>query len=691
VPRDALSGMVLAPDNMPPEIHVAPDADAFESGVFAGMRRRFSRNSEPTWEPQDLDFQQMAIKKFGPKAMWNSLSIQDQVELIKENLTQNDFLINPHSEYMKYWDLIITVCLVYTALVTPYEIAFLKPSYSALYFIGRFLDLVFFKDMVMQFFIKVQKVTPERTTWLRSKKEIAVAYLKGWFLIDFLSILPYDHITDIVNLFSDESPEGLDKLKILRLLRVLRLIKLVRILKASKLVVRWQNRVSVKFGTQHTIKFMVLIAIASHWMACVWGFVGLYEGTNLVCRSDIAHPTGKYFIDAPADGNSFDPAAWEGNSWVIAFAEGRAAENTINPCEPFGLWMASLYWAVMTLTSIGYGDILPRTLLEYILCTLCMLMSGVCWAYVVGGLCSVAMSSNPERLAFEERMDSFNRMCESQKIPQETRWRGRQFIREARFHNNCVSDQEVRQGLGEELQGAIANHMASHYLSSIWYFKSTGVEFRQTVSNKFTPNFFEKREQIPIHSSLCVVERGTVGRGGIVLVRFNFWGEEMIVANTGLHSSYPAQAMTYTEILSISRGVFKECLAAHPKEISGIKRAAAFIALARAIQVYRSERKKVGKSPQYLWLHKLFDASASFTDRESRQLEAYKRSNMLSPIGDLHKGQSTDELIKEILSRLPDKVVRDVRKTSTSGISLGEIIHSAKSKENKQMRVEEVQ
>jgi len=551
----------------------------------------------------------------------------------------------------------------------------------------------------MQFFIKIQKVTPERTVWLRGRKEIACHYLKTWFTIDFLSILPYDHITDIVKLFSDQPPDGLEKLKIMRLLRVLRLIKLVRILKASRLVVRWQNRMSVKSSTTHLIKFIVLITIACHWMACVWGFVGLMEGTNLQCRQDIpagderltAHPTQQYFIKAPEDGNSFDPDAWAGNSWVIAFAQGRAGGNPINPCDPLTLWIAAVYWASMTLTSIGYGDILPTTLAEYIVCTCCMLLSGLVWAYVIGGVCTIALSSNPEQLAFEERLDSFNRMSESQKLPQETRWRARQYIREARFHNVFMRDKEVREGLGADLQGAIASHMASHYLGSVWYFKNTSVDFRQSVSNKFMPQFFEKREHIPVHASLCVVERGTVGRGGRVLVRLNFWGEEMIVADESLHVHHPAQALTYTEILSLARADFSECLAEHPTEIPRIRKAAAFIALARAVEIFRSERKKVVKAPQHLWLHYLFDAVSSLTDKEVRQLEAQRKSRVCNPIAEFSTQQSTDDLLKEILERLPEKgydtsMILD----STMGESI-QPMSPSRSKETTAYVVEEVQ
>eukprot|EP00404_Azadinium_spinosum_P016017 CAMPEP_0180529830 /NCGR_PEP_ID=MMETSP1036_2-20121128/61592_1 /TAXON_ID=632150 /ORGANISM="Azadinium spinosum, Strain 3D9" /LENGTH=347 /DNA_ID=CAMNT_0022543585 /DNA_START=1 /DNA_END=1042 /DNA_ORIENTATION=+ len=305
------------------------------------------------------------------------------------------FLIDPHSKYMKVWDMVVTACLIFTSLVTPFEIAFMETTIgSPIYLVNRFIDVLFLKDMIMQFFIKVAKHTPRRTVWVRSRRGIAAVYLKSWFIIDLVSIFPYDHIGDIAEALAGTSSPDMAKLKVMRLLRVLRLFKLVRILKASRLVKRWQNRVSIMSSWLRLMKFTTLICVACHWMACLWGFVGVLEGSNLVCRRDMADdderleefPSRQYFITVPDTADVFDYRAWNGNSWVVAFAANRARSNPVDPCSTFALYAASFYWATMTLTSIGYGDIVPVTIAEYLVCSLCMLLSSVIWAYVIGAV-----------------------------------------------------------------------------------------------------------------------------------------------------------------------------------------------------------------------------------------------------------------------------------------------------------------
>lgn len=62
----------------------------------------------------------------------------------------------------------------------------------------------------------------------------------------------------------------------------------------------------------------------------------------------------------------------------------------------------------MTITSIGYGDIIPTNKDELMICIFLMILSSTCWAYVVGKACTVVMQMNPTRQEFESHMDQLN-------------------------------------------------------------------------------------------------------------------------------------------------------------------------------------------------------------------------------------------------------------------------------------------
>jgi hypothetical protein len=60
------------------------------------------------------------------------------------------FLFNPDGDFCQKWDVAIIAALVFTATVTPYEVAFVETKIDAMFAINRLVDLLFFSDMVLQ-------------------------------------------------------------------------------------------------------------------------------------------------------------------------------------------------------------------------------------------------------------------------------------------------------------------------------------------------------------------------------------------------------------------------------------------------------------------------------------------------------------------------------------------------------------
>ena len=48
------------------------------------------------------------------------------------------------SPWMKNWDLLMAMLLLFTASVTPFEVAFLETEVNFLFFLNRLVDLLFF-------------------------------------------------------------------------------------------------------------------------------------------------------------------------------------------------------------------------------------------------------------------------------------------------------------------------------------------------------------------------------------------------------------------------------------------------------------------------------------------------------------------------------------------------------------------
>lgn len=139
------------------------------------------------------------------------------------------WLIDPRkSKRIGYWDGLTSLALIFTALVTPYEIALLSPSLDPLFYVNRVVDGTFLIDILVQFITMTEHNAQSASgaTWVTSPWQIARNYLASWFFLDLFTVAISG--LDVMSVFSGSGGVDLSKLTVLKTLRVLRLIKLAR-------------------------------------------------------------------------------------------------------------------------------------------------------------------------------------------------------------------------------------------------------------------------------------------------------------------------------------------------------------------------------------------------------------------------------------------------------------------------------
>ena len=168
-------------------------------------------------------------------------SIQDSAQEAKRRSHKTpSWLIDPRNPSSKigYWDATTGLALIFTAIVTPPEVAFMPASESALeplFVINRMIDGIFFADIFVQFLlIYCEAEGAEGARWVEDPRVIAIHYLRGWFALDALSIgvSSFDIIAIAGSSSDDEDGSGETEScgggGSSRVVRALRLIKLVR-------------------------------------------------------------------------------------------------------------------------------------------------------------------------------------------------------------------------------------------------------------------------------------------------------------------------------------------------------------------------------------------------------------------------------------------------------------------------------
>ena len=178
--------------------------------------------------------------------------------------TKRGFL-DPRSPMMQYWDMTTGFCLLFTAFVTPFEVGIgLTTKIDALFIVNQVVNLVFILDIIFQFFLPVPDVRHDAPSGelVRDHGFIAKKYIKGWFLLDVVSVrtisrtaaaaqqppahsppsflpphlqvLPFDVMMIIMPDIFSMGPMA----RSFKLIRIMRLIKLARVLRASRIIQR---------------------------------------------------------------------------------------------------------------------------------------------------------------------------------------------------------------------------------------------------------------------------------------------------------------------------------------------------------------------------------------------------------------------------------------------------------------------
>lgn len=589
-------------------------------------------------ECRDIKFQDLC--KNGE--IWDNLSIGRQVELIKPALKPSGRHIDPRSPYMRWWDFIVLGALVHTAVITPYEVALINQSFGVLFVINCMVDAIFVKDMFMQFFLKIRvKKISGSTRWIRSTRALAAHYLKGWFFLDLVSVLPVDHI---IALFLGRGNDNAQKARALRVLRIVRLVKLARVFRASRVLQRWENVIVLPFSTQALLRFIVAIVTLSHWMACAWALFGRMLATNMVCRDGVLIE----ILSEP-----------DGQSWLTL-----RSWPPDNPCTSLHVYAAALHFSVMTITSIGYGDVAPTRSEEYLVGIACQLIGAITWAYIIGSACGVIANVDPEGTMHKQEMDELNHMLKRQNISPPLRHRLRRYMAEVIHHKKVVRSRELCQDFSPDLRGELVmSTPIGRAITNVWYFTGCEDTFLVEVAQGMIPRFFAKQEVCSeVIGMLGICQRGAVARNGRIFLTGRFWGEDMILNSDDLREMYPVISLTYSEVLTLSRNILfaivRDGLAGSSRK--RLSRAAMIIAIFKSTKIVSQERER--EEHTHHRLHQLLeeakvvgravDAAGGFymfSNADAKVLTAKHRGEM--EVGD-HDSVSIEPFHKVVVQEL---------------------------------------
>lgn len=338
----------------------------------------------------------------------SELSPAESVVSREEEPVTPSWIILPNCGFRKVWDCIQAFILIITAIIVPYRVGFAVTSYGIYYIVESLMDVYFWCDMVLNFLTAFED--PENQNKLvTDHKAIARHYLAGWLIPDALGCLPMDLVLRLQNgrflcsfnmdgcTGSSASTSG-QLFKLFKLLRLFRLMKLLRLIRIKRLLERYQDDLFEIVPIIDLLKLISVLFFLGHFFGCFFYFFSTDEWRTTSEKEKVA------------DG-SLTP-------WLLTY-ELHPIEDS--ETDLLTRYIACMYWAFTTMTTVGYGDISAATLAERSFAILSMIAGGFVFSGIIGSMTSVLNSFSFAQNAYKQKMDEVGAFVKQNMLPKKLR------------------------------------------------------------------------------------------------------------------------------------------------------------------------------------------------------------------------------------------------------------------------------
>uniref|UniRef100_A0A4W6D1D8 Voltage-gated delayed rectifier potassium channel KCNH4 n=1 Tax=Lates calcarifer TaxID=8187 RepID=A0A4W6D1D8_LATCA len=449
-------------------------------------------------------------------------------------IQKSRFILLHYGTFKAGWDWLILLATFYVAVTVPYNVCFTvvggrdegsssaprsPPSVSDI-----LVEILFILDIVLNF----------RTTFVSTSgqvvydaRSICVHYVTTWLFVDLIAALPFDLLyafnVSVVSLL-------FHLLKTVRLLRLLRLLqKLERYSQYSAVVLTL---------------LMSMFALLAHWMACVWYFIGRRE------------------IESPG-------------SWDIGWLHELGGGFGVLGGGPSmrSSYVTSLYFALSSLTSVGFGNVSANTDSEKIFSICTMLIGALMHAVVFGNVTAIIQRMYSRRSLYHTRTKDLKDFIRVHRLPKALEQRMLECFQTTWSVNNGIDVSELLKDFPDELRADIAMHLNKELLQ-LPLFESASRGCLRSLSliiktSFCAPGEFLIRQGDALQAiyfvcsgSMEVLKDNTVlailGKGDLI-------GSDSLTKEQVIKTNANVKALTYCDLQYISLKGLREVLRLYPE------------------------------------------------------------------------------------------------------------------------------
>ena len=364
---------------------------------------------------------------------------------------QSKYIFDPNTSFISFWNIFIAFILIFSAFENPYTLSFTDLDKNGpISMIDLTIDFVFLIDLIVNFNLGY---FDDDGRLICSRRDVMLNYLKTWFFIDAISSIPFT----LIELFSNNNSEILIRIKTIpRLLRLSRTFKLLKSLERLESINLFMD---ISQRTWRFLRVMFGLVLALHICACLW------------------HYSAKFYD-------------YDVDTWVTRYS--------LNDLPADERYLTSLYWALTTLATIGYGDITPRSTAEKLIAMIWMILAVYVLSFSVGSLAAAAASSETRDRLINQKIALIEKFGKMSRVPKTVMHSMKRYIR----LNSEISNlsQELRSnmlnGLQLDLKFEVACNVYKKAIPKFVFFTSRSESFTSSFALFLEVAIFNKKDLI---------------------------------------------------------------------------------------------------------------------------------------------------------------------------------------------------
>ncbi|XP_027331706.1 potassium channel SKOR-like [Abrus precatorius] len=359
-----------------------------------------------------------------------------------------DFVIHPDNRWYRAWTKFILLWAVYSSFFTPMEFGFFRGLPENLFILDIIGQIAFLVDIVLQFFVAFRDSQTYRMVHKRT--HIALRYVKSGFILDLLGCMPWDIIFKACGRREE--------------VRYLLWIRLYRVRKVTDFFHKLEKDIRVNYIITRIVKLIVVELYCTHTAACIF----YYLATTL-------------------------PESQEGYTWIGSLQLGDYSYSHFREIDLWKRYTTSLYFAIVTMATVGYGDIHAVNMREMIFIMIYVSFDMVLGAYLIGNMTAlIVKGSKTEK--YRDKMTDLMKYMNRNRLGRDIRDQIKGHVRLQ--YESSYTEAAVIQDIPISIRAKISQTLYLPCIEKVSLFKGCSSEFVNQIVIRLHEEFFLPGEVI---------------------------------------------------------------------------------------------------------------------------------------------------------------------------------------------------